>query len=253
MNQALTEKHRKLYYKTPIVILTIISLFFTFFRFLSRILFGDSITIYSLVYLLLDVVSPIILLVYIFAFFKKFKATILVPIIFALLVVSPILSIVNYMEFYRRYDYWDFWYRITPLVTPLVPYIVQFIAFSLATISALKGLSNKILIVIPIGLLLLFDLKSFVSFFMYFFMYGESNLLKLYNEIASVTFNVALLLFGLKNRMPSVFSITSEKEKKKAGKLSPEQSLKLLKEELDLGMITEEEYQSQRSEIISKL
>lgn len=249
MNQALTEKHRKLYYKTPIVILTIISLFFKFFRFLSRILLGDPITIYSLVFLLLDVVSRIILLVYIFAFFKKFKATILVPIIFALLALSPLLSLINTIEIYSRYDFLVSWYRITSLVTPLVTYIVQFIAFSLATISALKGLSNKILIVIPIGLLLLFDLESFVSFFRY----GESNLQILSNEIASVAFNVALLLFGLKNRMPSVFSITSEKEKKKAGKLSPEQSLKLLKEELDLGMITEEEYQSQRSEIISKL
>ena len=35
--------------------------------------------------------------------------------------------------------------------------------------------------------------------------------------------------------------------------MNPEQALKLLKDKLDLGMITEEEYQAQRAEIISKL
>ena len=37
------------------------------------------------------------------------------------------------------------------------------------------------------------------------------------------------------------------------GKMKPEQALKYLKERLDLGMITEEEYQAQRAEIIRKL
>ncbi len=42
-------------------------------------------------------------------------------------------------------------------------------------------------------------------------------------------------------------------EKKIAEKLSPEQALRLLNDKLDFGMITEEEYQAQRNEIISKL
>ena len=41
--------------------------------------------------------------------------------------------------------------------------------------------------------------------------------------------------------------------KKEKAELTPEQALKLLKDKLDLDMITEEEYQAQRAEIISKL
>ena len=35
--------------------------------------------------------------------------------------------------------------------------------------------------------------------------------------------------------------------------MTPEQSLRLLNDKLELGMITEEEYQAQRADIISKL
>jgi hypothetical protein len=71
--------------------------------------------------------------------------------------------------------------------------------------------------------------------------------------IGAITLYTALLLFGLKNRVPTIIKVSPEKEKKHAERLSPEQSLRLLQEKLDLDMITEEEYQAQRAEIISKL
>ena len=67
--------------------------------------------------------------------------------------------------------------------------------------------------------------------------------------ISAATFNVALLLFGLKNRIPSILSPYPQKIEK----MNPEQMLRLLKDKFDLGIITEEEYQAQRAEIISKL
>ena len=66
-----------------------------------------------------------------------------------------------------------------------------------------------------------------------------------------IGFYISLLLFGVKNKIPAL--IMSSSVKKADGKISPEQSLKLLKDKLELGMITEEEYQVQRAEIISKL
>ena len=71
--------------------------------------------------------------------------------------------------------------------------------------------------------------------------------------IGSSTLYIALLLFALKNKIPSVLALSPEKEKARAEKMNPEQTLKLLKDKLDLDMITEEEYQAQRADIISKL
>ena len=71
--------------------------------------------------------------------------------------------------------------------------------------------------------------------------------------LGTIALYVSLLLFGLKNRIPAIISVSPEKEKKNAEKMTPEQSLRLLKEKLDLGMITEEEYKAQRTEIINNL
>ena len=62
-----------------------------------------------------------------------------------------------------------------------------------------------------------------------------------------------MILFGLNNRIPALVSLSPEKERQKTEKMTPKQSLRFLKYKLDLGMITEEEYQAQRAEIISKL
>lgn len=64
--------------------------------------------------------------------------------------------------------------------------------------------------------------------------------------IASITLYAALLFFGVKNRIPAILSGSPEKE-------TPEQALRLLKDELDLGNITDEEYAAQRSKIINEL
>ena len=71
--------------------------------------------------------------------------------------------------------------------------------------------------------------------------------------LGTIAFYIALLLFALKNRIPAIISASPEKEKKNAEKMNPEQALRVLKDKLDFGMITEEEYQAQRAEIISKL
>ena len=68
--------------------------------------------------------------------------------------------------------------------------------------------------------------------------------------IGTAALYIALLLFGLNNRIPALVYLSPKKKKEK---MTPEQSLRLLKDKLDFGMITEEEYQAQRAEIISKL
>ena len=67
--------------------------------------------------------------------------------------------------------------------------------------------------------------------------------------LGQISFYLSLFLFAINNRIPTIMIASPEREKK----MSPEQSLQLLKDKLDFGMITEEEYQAQRAEIISKL
>ena len=62
-----------------------------------------------------------------------------------------------------------------------------------------------------------------------------------------------MLLFGLKNRIPAILYASHQKEKRNDEKINPEHALILLKEKFELGMISEEDYQAQRVDIINKL
>ena len=73
--------------------------------------------------------------------------------------------------------------------------------------------------------------------------YGFANVLNCADMIGIVTLLIALLFYIKENNINHIFY----------EKLSPEQRLADLKERLDLGAITEEEYKSQRADIISKL
>ena len=66
--------------------------------------------------------------------------------------------------------------------------------------------------------------------------------------LGKIALYIALLLFGLNNKIPAILSPSSETEI-----TNPEQALELLKDKLDLNMITKEEYKTKRAEIISKL
>jgi uncharacterized membrane protein len=244
-------------YKSQIVVLSIVALVF---KALSSISYfatyeggwkdGYELSfqfpnIIQLFYLVLGVLPYILLVIYVQKFHKEFKATVVVPVIFASIAIVPLLSLI--INIINGHGF-----------SGIIVYLITPITFALATISALKGLSNKIFIVIPtvVGLVLnLLSLNGTFSNFSYYINYG----MFLYiftvpaSIIASSALYVALLIFGLKNRIPTILSVSPEEEKKNAEKTTPEQALKILKDKFELGMITEEEYQAQRAEIISKL
>lgn len=254
MNQTAFDKQRVLKGKTPITILAVIALVctvlssITYFAFYSN---GELIFLFpsflSLISLAISLAPKVLLVLYVFMFFKEFKATIIVPIIFGCIAASPLFSFINTFVFGYAFD-----------VITLIMNLITMVTFTLATISALKGLSNKVFIIIPTALSLALSALSLVSLFSTFELFARwGYTLYLFTEpvgiIASVTFNIALLLFGLKNRIPAILAVSPEKEKKNAEKMSPEQALRLLNDKLELGMITKEEYQSQRAEIINNL
>lgn len=183
-------------------------------------------------------ISPSVLLVaYILRFYDRFRATIIVPIIFGLVATMSLCDLIKY-----RYD--------APLRCLLL-----LLTFVLATISALKGFPNKVYLIIAIVVGLFVEFTFLIDYFLDIKMYvADGMYLYLVTRPLSVagttTFYSALLLLCSKNKIPAV--INNDK-KKKDGENNPELELKMLKERFDSRMITEEEYQTKRAEIIGNL
>lgn len=151
------------------------------------------------------------------------KTVIIVPIVFGLIALKPILEM------------------------DLLGIIFVTIPFAFATFNALKGFSNSIYLYIAIGLGVVFEIFIFSRYLSYW-LNTEIVLVAIMNRLGTIAFYVSLLLFGLKNKIPPIIST-----KPKFDITDPEDNLKLLKEKLDLGIITEEEYHTQRTEIINNL
>ena len=259
MDNIVIKKNRLLKCGPAIKTLSIISLICTTLYFISCF-FHCSYLNYRLAFdfpfstefiLFLSAVTPAILFVlYIFKFYAKLKATILVPFIWGLLSLES-LAVLSYDFYFGGYFN-----------------LLFFAACILALISSLKGFSKKALIKIAMSAYLLYVVLSLICTvsFMDSYIGGDTYLLlslllpTLINIIGSSALYIgsnalyiALFLFCLKNKIPSVLSPYSKKRKAGAEKMDPEQELKLLKDKLDLDMISEEEYQAQRAEIISKL
>ncbi len=237
MNQTMLENQRSLRCKTPIVLLSIIALIFAGLSHITTpFMYNQSFTVLNLIFLLLDVAPLVLFLLYILKFHKEFKATILVPITFGLIAFNPLFYYIWNVIASAKFGYYI---SSSYLIFDAVP----FVTFGLATFSALKGFNKKIFLLIAIIVGLLEETLSILSAFVYVDKFSWS--------LGAIAFYIALLLFATKNRIPTIISVSSKK--KSFESMNPEQALKELKEKLDFGLITEEEYQAQRTELISKL
>lgn len=212
----------------------------------------DFPSIISILFLLLDLAPCVLLLLYIMKFHGQYKGTVLYPIVCGLIAGSPLLSTI--LNVIRGYGLALAWLDV-------IIKLAIVISFTLLTINAIRGLNKKVYTIVATSIGLVLQLLSAISIFnsMVLVRYIETEMyLYLFTIpmgiIGTVALYIALLLFGLNNRIPALVSLSpEEKERQKTEKMTPEQSLRLLKDKLDLGMITEEEYQTQRAEIISKL
>jgi len=261
MNQTLTQKQTNFKCKTPVIILSLISLLLVIFSCITYFVnydynynHGESYyelivsfpSFFDLLHFIIYLAPFVLFVIYILNFHNNYKATICVPITFGLIAFYPIFNTVVY----ALRD----WGTYRDLIFD-IPIIITFV---LLTISALNGMSKKFFVIIATVCGLLVEAYSIINLFNSIEWYIEAKAyLYLFTWsvgiVGSVLFYVAILLFGLNNRIPSIIAISPGKEKKNAEKMSPEKSLRLLKDKLELGMITEEEYQAQRAEIISKL
>ncbi len=197
----------------------------------------------NLIPLLLSIAPSMLFVLYIFKYHNELKATVLVPTIFGVLAFEILF---NFLTGSSR-----FYYGIFALIQLFV-----LIACILALISALKGFNKKIYVLIAMSGCLLFEALTLVSVFPMMEWYIEGSMyLYIFTSplsiIGSISFYVALLLFSTKNRIPAIIAVSVKK--KNAESMNPEQALRVLKDKLEFGMISEEEYQAQRVDIINKL
>ena len=253
--------NRKIKCNSPITILGFISLICTVFSCITYFLYyydvggGNSYyelafyfpSIIDILFLLLDLAPCVLLLLYIMKFHGQYKGTVLYPIVCGLIAGNHLLSTIwDVVSGYGLY-----WPDILISLAIIVP-------FTLLTINATKGLNKKVYTIVATSIGLVLQLLSVITIFNSMDWYIENEMyLYLFTDpmgiIGTAALYIALLLFGLNNRIPALVSLSPEKERQKTEKMTPEQSLRFLKDKLDLGMITEEEYQAQRAEIISKL
>ena len=249
--------NRKIKCNSPITILGFISLICTVFSCITYFLYYDYNyelafyfpSIISILFLLLDLAPCVLLLLYIMKFHGQYKGTVLYPIVCGLIAGYPLLSTIWNVVYVRGYGL-D-WSDILISLAIIVP-------FTLLTINATKGLNKKVYTIVATSIGLVLQLIPVIDIFHYMNWYIEQEMyLYLFTNsmsiIGTAALYIALLLFGLNNRIPALVSLSPEKERQKTEKMTPEQSLRFLKDKLDLGMITEEEYQAQRADIISKL
>ncbi len=200
--------------------------------------------------LLLTFAPRILLLVYIWKFHGQYKAAVLYPIACGLIAVISFLSIVSIV--------YDLFSGSGFEIITLIIHTAIMISFVLLTIDATKGLNKKIYTIIATSIALGASLLSLVSALKYCTYYMELGwYLYTFTTFASIIGAMALyaslLLFGLHNRIPALISGARDQEKEQTKKMTPAQALRFLKNQFDLGLLTEEEYQTQRAEIIRKL
>lgn len=210
--------------KREVVILSWISAICTLTSFAANLIEGYRIDVLNVLFAL---VSPLILLLYIFKCQKSSRATFLVPIAF----YAGVGSSNSLFDMY---------------ISGFILIFIFAFAFGIMAFGALKGFENKKLILIPTIVVIIIELLTLIEAisYAYDFISFCSDLL---GVVASISMTLALFVFGFKNNIPALIAKKERKDR------TTEKELNLLKEKLDLGIITEEEYKEKRAEIIGKL
>ena len=273
------EERQTLKFKAPIIIHSFLALGFSVLGCINYFFFYDIIEFHKftvafpdfwgLISLFLNIAPYVLFVIYILIFYNKRTMTFFVPVALLLITFSPLNHTVYVLYEHNKCNK-DFYGLInryrghfvlskildTPSIFVFVLYILTIFAFVLATIDALKGFYKKTFLIIAI---IFGSVVEFNSIFGSFYLDRTASsftvpyLPQFFGALGIITFYIALLLFGLKNRIPPILIASPKNEMDDLKRMSPERALKLLKEKLDLGMITKEEYTSQRSDIINKL
>lgn len=205
---------------------------------------------------LISIIPTVLFVIYVFKYHKEQKATILIPITFVLLAVVFMFRSLCAFDVHEGRWFWE--YRIyfdeNKLLTVLRE--MAFISCIVACISAWRGFDKKIIIMVTMLVCLLYEVIQIayninsIANGKHFFMRNiiSNEIVPIINIIGISALCVALFLFGWKNFIRPIAL-----KNKKATTDNPEQALSFLKAKRKCKVITEEDYQIQRTEIVSKL
>lgn len=229
MNKMILNNQNNFKFKIPIMILSWVAFAFALFSYML-VLYGCSHGIYvfdiEILSYVLNILPYLLFSIYVTKFHNQFKNVIFLPISLGMLLASS-------------------WYGIIVDITGMIGIFVFGVLTILATICSLKWMSKKIFIVIFMVIGLLGELIPACASGFYDFLGIR--------VIGAICMYIALFLFFTQNKVPVVKKLSIKTISLEKGKMSPEQSLRILESNLELGIITEEEYREQRAEIISKL
>lgn len=185
-------------------------------------------------------ISPWVLLtVYVLGFYKRGTGAALLPVTFGLLAATPIFS------FLLSY-FFDDYFIIENYLFDIILDVLTVSAFTLGVIATCTKSPKKVLLILAVALGFAVTIASRYNFFEWIPWYWEDGfyvsiiswILKLLGDFAGYT---ALLLIGLRPQQAPVTIMT------------PEESLRFIKEKFDLGLISQEEYAAHRKAILERL
>ncbi len=273
MNQVALGK-RDLRCKTPIVVLSLVSLictvlgcirYFIIYSYSYKngykyVLEGQFPGFWEWLSFLVTLAPCVLLVLYVLKFYSQFKADVLVPVTFGVIAMTHIVYLLEsyYVYYASLAEYYGDIINFSLLLPDLVLAIAIFVSFGLVMFSLLMEGPHKIFLIVATAVGVVIEAISLCSLSLNLISLvtmgrGVGSFLQICEIAGAITLYVALFLLTFKNRTFVKGGTSREKETKSVVEMNPEQALKLLKNKLDLGVITEEQYREQRAEIISKL
>ena len=260
--------------RIPIIIFSLHALYFSLIQFAYlflrdynnnnsnygkwKVVFDFPTSLLDLLWMLIYIIPciPCILLAaYVLFLYKNPKSSVILSTVFFLIAFEPVYEyIVN--AIYSLL----FGYRMPGIFSRdfILFYFPLMLSFTFTGISTLKGLRRKFIpmTAITIGFIYVINWFVYQTSFIEYCIKKEQYLYitsELSIPLGTFLLLVALLLFVLRNRVVPIFTHQHKKQLKKISKMTPEHALKALKENFELGIISEEEYQNRRTEILEKL
>ncbi len=207
----------------------------------------NKLPLISWVYMALEFLPAVLFLFYATLCYQRCKAAVLFPVVCA--IIAARLGVDIYYDFIYFFEHY---FRIRAIID-----VIQFITFILLTVSVAKGLKDKKYVIIAsvVGLLwqscVLYYSFSVISELPDVFVIKFENIVSLISMIANILLYIAILLFGINNNIPELINV--KKKSKKINNMPPEELLKILKEQYELGKLTEQEYQAGKADVVSRL
>ena len=187
---------------------------------------------------IIKAIPVILLLIYLFVFYSINNRNVLLPISF---IISSLYALVSIISI----DYFNFFGIVTFTLSIFIS-----CGWIISTIGVFSGFSHKlyktgfnVLSILIAALNIVLIVQCLISWIQYG--YDFYSLVLLIDSLAGL-----VICFG---RYLLIKNVEFKKVSVQPTKFSPEQALRLLKDKFEVGVISEEDYQKQRKEIIRSL